>query len=84
MNKFKKDLNYNICMKNISLRENFSSNLDMILKEKGINRMELSRRLGCSTSTVSKWFKCKTEPTLSYILKITQVLNCTFEDLVQD
>ncbi len=71
-------------MKEISLREKFSSNLQMILQERSINRLELSRRLGCSSATVSKWFKCKTEPTMSYLFKITQVLNCTFEDLVQD
>lgn len=71
-------------MEKKTIREIFSSNLIMILEDQGINRNDFAKRLGCSCSTVSKWLTCKTEPTLSYIIKITRVLNCTLDDLVQE
>ncbi len=56
----------------------------MIMDEREKNQTQLAEGIGTSCSHVSKWIKMKSEPTLSYIYKITKFLNCTFEDLMQD
>ena len=66
------------------LRKTFSRNLLMIMEERGLNQTQLAEGIGTSCSHVSKWIKMKSEPTLTYIYKITKFLNCTFEDLMQD
>lgn len=66
------------------IRHIFSRNLRMLMQEQNKDGKQLAKGLGCRPSTVSKWLNMKTEPTLTYIYKLTQFLNCTFEDLMQD
>jgi len=42
----------------------------------------LARELVLGKTTVNSWLKSHKEPTLSNIYKLTKVLNCTFEELV--
>lgn len=67
-----------------NLRQIFSRNLLMIMQERNLNRTQLASGIGCEISTISKWLTMRNEPTLTYIYKLTQFLNCTFEDLMQD
>lgn len=68
-------------MKN-ELLKIFSKNLKIYLKQSGLNQKELAEKVGVYPSCVSKWLLMKTEPTLSNIAKITTILNCTFEELI--
>ncbi len=71
-------------MNDEQIKKNFSSNLLHMMGERGVNRVQLARALQVSDSAVTKWLLMQREPTLLNIQKITQFLNCTFEELIQD
>ena len=52
-----------------------SERLFQIMKEQHISQVELSRRTGISTRTISDWRKKKTNPGADKILMICEVLN---------
>jgi transcriptional regulator with XRE-family HTH domain len=66
------------------IRRRFAKNLKQIIKDNKTNKLKVSKLIGCDSSLLSKWEKCEAQPTLEYIYKLTVVLNCTFEELVQD
>ena len=53
-----------------------------LLKKKDITGAQLSRRLGKTTSAVSKWVVGKSEPSLSDVKKIATILNVTTDDIL--
>ena len=63
---------------------NFRKNLPILIEENKIDKKEFAKRLGTTPSTISKWILGKRDPSFDYICLIIEVLNCTFEDLVQD
>lgn len=66
------------------IKINFGKNLQRLMGELNLNKLKISKLIGCDSSLLSKWEKCEAQPTLEYIYKLTVVLNCTFEELVQD
>lgn len=62
--------------------ENFARNLKIYLREKNLKQNAFAKLVGVSATCVSKWLLQQREPTLSNIYKITEVLNCSFEDLI--
>ncbi len=62
--------------------KNFIYNVDLELKNNGWSRADFALQLNCNSSTVSKWLTGKREPSFEYIVRITKVLGCTFEDLI--
>ena len=62
--------------------ENFIKNVKNILKETGMKQSEFALLLNCEDSTVSKWLTGKREPSFYYIVKITHILKCSFEELI--
>lgn len=62
----------------------FRRNLPGLIEENKMDRKEFARRLGTSPSTISKWILGKRDPSFEYICKIIEILNCTFEELIQD
>lgn len=63
-------------------KENFINNVKNNLKELGWTQKMFADKIGCSKTTISKWFLFQTQPTLEYVIKICKVLNCTFEELI--
>ena len=63
---------------------NFSKNLKILMREKGLKQVEVAEAVGGNKGTVSKWLNGKIEPGLVYIAKLLEILNCTFEELISD
>lgn len=58
-------------------------NLKNIRQEKGITQANLAEMLNVNQSTISKW-ECQTAgPTLATLQKITNVLNCSLDELLK-
>lgn len=50
--------------------------------EKKMSYTEVASLLGVSISTVSYWMNGKKLPSLSHIMEIVQILDCTVEDII--
>lgn len=59
----------------------FGENLREIRIGCKLNQREFAKLIGTSQQRVSEWETNKVEPTLFNIIKITKVLNVTFEEL---
>ena len=59
-------------------------NLENIRKEKQVTQLKLAKSLKVDQSTVSKWEKGITSPSIQTLKKIAQVLNCTVDDLIKE
>ena len=57
--------------------------LKVILVEKKKSNLWLSRELGCSPSTVSKWCTNSSQPPLETLIKITKLLDVDIKQLVR-
>lgn len=66
----------------MELMEKFERNVKYMMEEKGFSQVTLAKALGLGKTTVNSWLKSHKEPTLSNIYKLTKVLDCTFEELV--
>ena len=66
----------------MNVLENFRKNLKLMLKEKEISQSELARKTKIGKSTITHWLNDGIEPTLTNIYKLTEALDCTFEELV--
>lgn len=66
----------------MELMEKFERNVKYMMEEKGFSQVTLAKTLGLGKTTVNSWLKSHKEPTLSNIYKLTKVLDCTFEELV--
>ncbi len=53
-----------------------------VIKEKGIKQAELAKQLGCAKSTVSMYCSNTMQPSLSKLIKISELLNCEIGDLL--
>jgi DNA-binding Xre family transcriptional regulator len=56
--------------------------LKVILAEKKKSNLWLSKELGCSPTTVSKWCTNSSQPPLEMMMKITKVLDIEIMDLI--
>lgn len=62
---------------------NFLKNLENLMIEKNINRSELARACGLSTSTVNSWWNRSCENiSLQTLIKLSQYFNVSLEELV--
>ena len=57
--------------------------LKVILVEKKKSNLWLSKELGCSPTTVSKWCTNSSQPPLEMLMKITRLLDVDLKDLVR-
>lgn len=64
------------------VRESFAKNLKNMLAEAGIKQFKFAKMVGVSPSCVSKWLLGEREPTLGNIVKILEILECSFDDLI--
>ena len=56
--------------------------LKVILAEKKKSNLWLSKELGCSPTTVSKWCTNSSQPPLEMLMKIAKVLEIEIMDLI--
>ena len=56
--------------------------LKVILVEKKKSNLWLSKELGCSPTTVSKWCTNSSQPPLEMMMKIAKVLDIEIMDLI--
>ena len=68
----------------IILKGGDGMNLENIRKEKQVTQLKLAKSLKVDQSTVSKWEKGITSPSIQTLKKIAQVLNCTVDDLIKE
>ena len=61
----------------------FGENLKEIRLEKRISQKEFAILLQTSQQRISEWETNKVEPTLYNLIKITKILNITFEELIE-
>lgn len=60
----------------------FISQLDALLKEKGVSQNKLSENLKIDATTVSKWFNFKTMPETPLLISIAKVFDCKVDYLI--
>ena len=62
---------------------NFKNNLKNLIEKSNLNNNQLSIKLGISRSTISKYLNGTREPSLETIEKLTEALNCSYDDLLK-
>ena len=76
-----------IFVANINLKamaENKDLNrLKVVLAEKKKSNLWLSKQLGCAPTTVSKWCTNSSQPTIETLLKIADLLEVKYTELVR-
>ena len=60
----------------------FGENLKETRISYKLNQKEFAKLIGTTQQRISEWETNKVEPTLFNIIKITKVLNVTFEELI--
>ena len=58
--------------------------MDKMLVERGMSRLELARQSGVPARTLEAWAKrTRTHPDVYQLLKVSKVLGCSIEDLLE-
>jgi len=65
------------------LSKTFAQNLRFYMNEKGINQESLAKEIHVSQSTVSSWLNAANEPSAFKLCLLSEVFNCTVEDLLK-
>lgn len=67
------------CNKNMKLNR-----IKAVLEEKGISQTWLSKKMGKSFSTVKAYVCNRTQPNLTTLLEIAQILSVDMKELISD
>ena len=62
----------------------FGENLKAIRTSAGISQKVFAQKMNTTQQRVSEWETNKVEPTLSNIIKMLNILDATFEELIED
>ena len=62
----------------------FQDKLSKLRKEKNLSQEALAEKLGMSRQAISKWESGSSYPDMPTIIKVTKVLDCNLEDLIDD
>lgn len=62
--------------------EEFVSNLEYFMRERGLNQNQLAKQAGLSRSTINRYMKLESMPTLPALLNIRYILDCELDDLI--
>lgn len=69
--------------KNVTIdMESTGKEMSRRFSKKQMNYTDIANELGVSISTVSYWMNGKKLPSLSHIMEIAEMLDCTVEDIV--
>lgn len=63
------------------MSERFIQNLNNLLKQKGITKTELSRKIGISEGSIRSWER-GTEPTVDKVIKISEYFTIPIAELL--
>ena len=64
------------------MKKSFAENLKEIRNGNKLSQKEFALKVGTTQQRVSEWECGKCEPNLYSLKKILEVLNCSFDDLV--
>jgi transcriptional regulator with XRE-family HTH domain len=54
-----------------------------LMKSAGVTQKEIAERLGFHQTLISQWQKGKTKPSVSVVLELAKILNCSAEDILK-
>ena len=60
----------------------FGKRLKDLRQERGMTQKELSAKINCDQSMITRWESGENEPTASYIIKIAEVFETTADFLL--
>lgn len=60
---------------------NFGENLRLLRKRANLTQEEIANKLNISHQSISKWENNISLPTIEYCLPLTEILNCSLNDL---
>jgi len=63
-------------------RHSFATRLRELMVENSYTQTNVSDKVGCSRSIVSKWLHEQREPTLTNLWKLSDLFNCSIDILV--
>lgn len=66
------------------IRRAFAKNLIYFRKEYNITQIQLAEKLNYSDKAVSKWERAESIPDVFVLLKISDMFNCTIDDLLSE
>lgn len=69
-------------MSEIEILKRFSKNLREMLKENDMKQEELANEIGVSQQTVSRYVNEQSMPSILTMVKISEVLFCSIDDLL--
>lgn len=67
----------------VETKFNLASNIEMLLKNKGISKSEFASKLGKSPSEISKWMSGKHNFTIDTLLEVAHALKVDIGELLQ-
>jgi len=67
----------------VETKFNLASNIELLLKNKGISKSEFAARLGKSPSEISKWLSGKHNFTIDTLLEIAHALKVDITELLK-
>ena len=62
----------------------FQDKLSKVRKERNLSQEALAEKLGMSRQAISKWESGSSYPDMATIIRVTKVLDCKLEDLLDD
>ena len=62
----------------------FGENLKSLRKQQNISQVDFAKLMQTTQQRVSEWECNKVEPSLYNIIKILNIFNITFEELIED
>jgi transcriptional regulator with XRE-family HTH domain len=64
------------------IRIKFAENLKLLMKESSLNQVTLSKATGIAQSAISSWLSGKKEPSITSLWILSDLFNCTIDELV--
>ena len=62
----------------------FGKRLRALREKKNLSQEDLARKLNISRQSISKWEQGISYPSILYLVPLTQILDCTLEELLKD
>lgn len=69
-------------MTDLELRKVFADNLRRQLNEHRMNQLELAKRLGTGSATVTDWVKLRSMPRSNTLKRLVEIFGCQMSDLL--
>lgn len=61
----------------------FKENLKVLRNVNQMTQIQLAQKLNVSHKTISHWEKGYSEPSLEQLIKLKQLFNCSYEELLE-